>query len=94
MHSSPFVPTANMSGKQLVSSALARLTSRDTISTKALIQTVRWTCPECHETDDDLLKIIVEMAKDRAMAIVFDHRDHPEPVPIRSMMPDNTTGPG
>ena len=68
------VPIEVMSAEELVMLTLAKHTGADTISIKATIKTVRWLAPNCHETDDDLVELIVAVVADRHLSCVFDHR--------------------
>ena len=68
------VPSEILSAEELVMLTLAKHTSNDTISIKATIKTVRWLAPYCHETDAELVELIVAVVADRHLSCVFDHR--------------------
>lgn len=57
-----------------VSTVLSHFGAHDTVSTRATLQAIRWMAPLCHDTDEELIKLIVTLATGRTMGVAFDHK--------------------
>ncbi|RWA64541.1 hypothetical protein [Mesorhizobium sp.] len=75
------VPVMDLTVQDLVSSALSKFRAGDTISTRAMLDTIRRSGPACEDSDDHLVELIVMAAVGKTMGVVFDHRSPDERLP-------------
>ena len=69
------VPTCD----EVVSALLSGHPLGQPVSTRCLLADFRATAPASLETDDTIIESVVRIATGRTMAVVFDHRETPEP---------------
>ncbi|MDX8448708.1 hypothetical protein [Mesorhizobium captivum] len=75
------VPVMDLTAQDLVSSALSKFRAGDTVSTRAMLDTIRRSDPACEDSDDHLIELIVMAAVGKTMGVVFDHRSPDERLP-------------